>query len=382
MIPTPDAKLLVLGELPATLQAWRLVRSAEHVPVPAGGEAFDLLALLGHVHRLQPDPEVGQWRTQLLEELSPQAPELLAAAAPALLGLAGWQQRAAEFVQWLDASIEQTELPFAASPERAVAVSCELLRQLDDAELALWALPKLGVQPPSQAIQGCQEAARYFLEHCERFIDAAELACALLEAVDPRLEETDPALWATTEKLFALAPLALEPLDPLPDLGSPGSELARATATTEREGVPLSRRPRPCWPALRPSLLAAAAPGAPGEPGFELFVWQAANRRWEARLEVPAVSTEQEQHRTLNILLFGPEGRYEQRFDGGSLLLCGLLLPVRGYKAEVPQRVLRMAWESWGKHAPSLEVRPTYGTPEHAALVLPTATGPSAESGG
>ena len=180
---------LISAGLPQALGAWE---SSKQI---AGEAAVRILAAWGHLKRF-PD-EISEKIPILTATVEGNGGDLRNAALPQL-DPADWLRRARRLRRvYPDLSSDDA---YANFTDAAVA----LFTELDQSELALWTLTKIGCDVPAETLAWWRKADEWFHDHSDDFFPAADYAEKLANLYRNDLPESDSGLYEITRKYFHL----------------------------------------------------------------------------------------------------------------------------------------------------------------------------------
>jgi hypothetical protein len=183
---------LVTGEIPALLSSWRYTRELrETEPDLAADDAVDILAAWAHLQRFSPE-DIPEDIWDRISDVISRDGALMASLIGEVLDPSGWMEAAKK----LEEATNEVLCDVPAIDETAL----ELFRQLDTAELAVWAAQKLGCDQSRELIYGLAECVNLFLEKLDIFVPAGDYARVMHAAYRSDLMGFNGDLFLTTEK--------------------------------------------------------------------------------------------------------------------------------------------------------------------------------------
>ena len=312
------------------------------------GRAWDLLALVEALRRVRPElvREVeGEDVLARAEAEIERAPRDLATSARVLPEPGSWLEAGRSF----DASFDDPGL----EPEQERELACNLLVDLDEAELVLCAAQRAGIDDAGLA-DGLASCRAWFREHADRFLAASVLAQAIAAGFRPDLEAFDVRLAGTATKFVALLEAAERAerelrLEDVPAIDPGAVEQVRR----KRRDVPPPDEREANGPARRDADASAADRGGAddvvsrigsrrgarlaadaGEDGALRGhrVWREPDTGRLARLVVPAHAVAGDDTE-LSLTLHEADGEATDAFDGRIAEIDGVAVAIRGHAA-------------------------------------------------
>ncbi len=255
--------------------------------------AYDLIATWGRIKRC---------KTELVEKYLGDAArkleEIIISDMERLLEMAVRVPDASAWLQYAEKVSTASENLMFRDPDVESHLYCDLLEQLDDAELVCWAASRREKDLPTIDLEPC---FTHIQENIEKYINAAGWAHGIVQTTRTDLMESDPELALTLEKInwilkeFKEAESELrfaaldrlseqELLDNLIQLCDEDSqENITASIRNKIMLLPETIRNRALWKPIlpiAPDVLAAASSPKIGES--ELLTWEGDDGGWEA----------------------------------------------------------------------------------------------------